>query len=183
MPILRTVLDKSPIFPSTCFLAETATLIGDVVLGEQSSVWFGAILRGDVGPIRIGARTNIQDGSIIHGTFGKHYATLGDDITVGHQVVLHGCKIDDLCLIGMGSIVMDGVYVEKESIIGAGSLLVEGTHIPSGSLVFGRPAKVVRPLNPKERAFLRQSAQNYLLYSSWYQASFDPNSAKKISVF
>ena len=150
------------------YLAPTAQLIGDVQIGARSTVWFNAVLRGDVGPIRIGSETNIQDGSVLHGTFGKAFVTVGNRVTIGHLVTLHGCTIEDLALVGMGSIVMDGAVIPKQSIVGAGSLVTEGSRFESGWLIMGRPAKAVRPLKPDEIAFLDKSADNYLRYKIWY---------------
>jgi len=152
------------------FLTESSQVIGDVTIGSESSIWFNSVLRGDVGPITIGDETNIQDGTIIHGTFRKAFARLGNRVTVGHSVILHGCRIDDLCLIGMGSIIMDNSHIGARNIVGAGSLVTEDAQFPEeGWLILGRPAKAVRRLKPEEVAFLDQSAKNYLNYKSWYQ--------------
>jgi carbonic anhydrase/acetyltransferase-like protein (isoleucine patch superfamily) len=152
------------------FLAETSQIIGEVTIGRNSSIWFNTVLRGDVGPITIGDETNIQDGTIIHGTYKKAFARLGNRVTVGHSVILHGCRIDDLCLIGMGSIVMDNAHIGARNIVGAGSLVTEeAKFLNEGWLILGRPAKAVRRLRAEELAFLEQSANNYLNYKSWYQ--------------
>jgi carbonic anhydrase/acetyltransferase-like protein (isoleucine patch superfamily) len=150
------------------YLAPTATLVGDVVLGENCSVWFNAVLRGDVMPIRIGRETNIQDGTIIHGTYKKCGATIGERTTVGHGVILHGCQIGDRVLIGMGAIIMDNAKVANDSIVAAGALITEEKEFPPGVLIVGRPAKVARELTAEEKAFLNQSADNYLKYKTWY---------------
>ncbi len=159
----------SPTVGNDVFVAEGAQIIGDVRIGDGSSVWFNTTLRGDVMPIIIGTETNIQDGSVLHGTFGQHSCVLGDRVTIGHNVILHGCKIGSKCLIGMGSIVMDGAEIGESSVVGAGSLVTEGKSFPPGSLIVGRPAVVKRPLNPGELKFLEQSADNYLLYKTWYK--------------
>jgi carbonic anhydrase/acetyltransferase-like protein (isoleucine patch superfamily) len=152
------------------YLAPTAQVIGDVKIGRDASVWFNTVLRGDVGPIRIGDETNIQDGTVVHGTYQKAFATIGNRVTVGHSVVLHGCRIDDFCLVGMGSILMDHSHVGPRNIIGAGSLITEGSKfLEEGWLILGRPAKPVRKLEPGELAFLEKSAKNYLFYKTWYQ--------------
>ncbi len=151
------------------FIAPSADVIGDVKIGKRCSIWFRAVLRGDVMPIIIGDESNIQDGSIVHGTFGKCGATIGRRVTVGHNVILHGCQVEDLCLIGMGAILMDHSHIGPRCIVGAGSLVTEGAQFPEGSLILGRPAKVIRPLKPEELRFLDQSADNYLLYKSWYE--------------
>ncbi len=151
------------------FVADGAKIIGDVVISEECSVWFNAVVRGDVAPIRIGPKTNIQDNAVVHGTWNKASTTIGEGVTVGHSAILHGCEIGDYCLVGMGAIVMDNVRVGSRCIIGAGSLVTEGTEIPEGMLVVGRPAKVIRPLKPEELAFLPKSAVNYQTYMSWYK--------------
>jgi carbonic anhydrase/acetyltransferase-like protein (isoleucine patch superfamily) len=154
---------------SDCYVAPNAFLIGDVVLGDRCSVWFNVTIRGDVMPIRVGKETNIQDGSVMHGTYGKVGCNLGDRVTIGHQVTLHGCTVGDECLIGMGSTIMDGAEIGEKSIVGAGSLVTEGSKFPPRSLILGRPAKVKRELTAEEIKFLSQSADNYLLYKSWYE--------------
>lgn len=163
------VRDKIPKIDTTVFVAANSAIIGDVEILEQSSIWYNVTVRGDVMPIRIGKQTNIQDGSVVHGTYGKFGTTLGHRVTIGHMVMLHGCEIGDGTLVGMGSIIMDGCKVGKHCLIGAGSLLTEGTHIPDGSLVIGRPAKVKRQLTQEEIDLLEHSADNYLHYMSWYQ--------------
>ncbi len=160
---------KTPTLDNDVFVADGAKIIGDVVIGAKSSVWFNTTLRGDVMPIHIGFETNIQDGSVLHGTFGKYACVVGDRVTIGHNVILHGCKVGNSCLIGMGSILMDDVEIGAQSVVGAGSLVTEGKKFPPLSLIMGRPAKWVRPLNADEIKFLEQSADNYLLYQSWYK--------------
>lgn len=159
----------TPSLGKEIFIADGAQIIGDVKIADGASIWFNTTLRGDVMPITIGKETNIQDGSTLHGTYGKHACSVGDRVTVGHNVVLHGCKIGNNCLIGMGSIVMDGAEIGERSVVGAGSLVTEGKKFPAGSLIVGRPAVVKRPLNEEELNFLEQSADNYLLYKSWYK--------------
>ena len=152
----------SPALGRDVFVAPNATVLGSVALGDNASVWYGAVLRGDVGSITVGARTNIQDLSVVHVTTDQFNTVLGDDVTVGHRVILHGCTLRDRILVGMGSILMDGVVVEEDSLIGAGTLLTPGTHIPSGSLVLGSPGRVVRPLRDDERDEIRRSAEHYI---------------------
>ncbi len=159
----------TPQIEEEVFVADGAQIIGDVRIGHGSSVWFNTTLRGDVMPIHIGKETNIQDGSVLHGTYGKFACEVGDRVTIGHTVVLHGCKIGNTCLIGMGSIVMDGAEIGERSVVGAGSLVTEGKKFPPGSLIVGRPAVLKRPLNEDELKFLEQSADNYLLYKTWYK--------------
>ncbi|MBK8465126.1 MAG: gamma carbonic anhydrase family protein [Chloracidobacterium sp.] len=150
-----------PKIHETAFIAEDAVVIGDVHIGKESSVWFGSIIRGDVNFIRIGARTNIQDMTVIHVSSNTHSTILEDEITVGHRVVLHGCHVESGCLIGIGAILMDGVRVGRNSLVAAGSLLTPGTQIPPNSLVMGSPAKVKRELTHDELAYLDQSWRNY----------------------
>ena len=159
----------SPVVAEKVFLADNARIISDVEIGEGSSIWYNVVIRGDVMPIRIGKEVNVQDGSVIHGTYGKWGTTIHDRATIGHLVMLHGCEIGRGTLVGMGSIVMDGVKVGEHCLIGAGSLLTEGTQIPPRSLVVGRPAKVKRPLTDEEVELLEKSADNYLLYKTWYE--------------
>ncbi len=153
---------KWPEIHETAWIAPSADVIGEVSMGERSSIWFQVVVRGDVNWIKIGARTNIQDHSMLHVTRRKSPLTVGDEVTVGHRVTLHGCTIGNRVLLGMGAIVMDDAVVGDDCIIGAGSLVTQRTVIPSGSLVMGSPAKVVRPLKPEELAFLKQSAENYV---------------------
>jgi len=152
----------------TAFVADDAIVIGDVELGEDASVWFGAIVRGDVNFIRIGARTNIQDATVIHVSSKTHSTILEDEITVGHRVTLHGCYVETGCLIGIGAILLDGVRVGRNSLVAAGSLLTPNTVIPPNSLVMGSPAKVRRPVSDKELLWIRESAANYVRYAGQY---------------
>lgn len=162
------VRGKSPEIGQETFVAPSADIIGDVRIGRGCSIWYNTTLRGDVMPIIIGDETNIQDNTVVHGTYNKCGAVIGNKVTVGHSVVLHGCKIGDLCLIGMGAIIMDQAEIPPNSIVGAGSLVTENSTFPEGHLILGRPAKAVRPLNEKELAFLPQSAKNYIEYKAWY---------------
>jgi len=163
-----TVRGFTPQVGQDVFIAHNSAVIGDVHLGDRSSVWYNVTIRGDVMPIRIGKESNIQDGSVLHGTYGQFGCEVGERVTVGHLVTLHGCKIGNECLIGMGSTIMDGAEISEKSIVAAGSLVTEGKKFPAGVLIMGRPAKVARPLTPEEIGFLSKSADNYLLYKSWY---------------
>lgn len=167
---VRSFRGHTPKIPASCFIEPSAQIIGDVELGEECSVWFNSVVRGDVNPIRMGARTNIQDLTMVHVMSQKFGTTIGDDVTVGHHVVLHGCKVGSRVLVGMGAILMDGVEVGDDCIIAAGALLSPGTKIPSGSLAVGSPAKVRRPLTPEEVAWLAQSARNYVAYAREHAA-------------
>ncbi|HBG46176.1 MAG TPA: gamma carbonic anhydrase family protein [Deltaproteobacteria bacterium] len=152
----------------SAFIEESAQVIGDVEIGEGSSVWFNAVVRGDVHYIRIGAWTNVQDNCTLHVTKNTYPLIIGNDITIGHNVVLHGCTVKDRCLIGMGAIILDNAEIGEDTIVGAGALVTEGAKIPPGSLVLGMPAKVVRVLRDDEKARILKSAQNYIEYSSNY---------------
>ena len=160
----------APQVDPTAFIHSSAQVIGDVHIGAQSSLWFNVVARGDVYYIRIGARTNIQDNSTVHVTGGHHPTLIGDDVTVGHAVVLHGCTIGHRCLIGIGAIILDGCEIGDECMIGAGALLTPRTVIPSGHLALGSPAKPVRVLTEGERDQLRQSAQSYVANAARYRA-------------
>ncbi len=168
--MLKTYRGIAPTIAPSAFIEDTAVVIGDVTIGSESSVWFHAVIRGDVHFIRIGHRTNIQDLCLLHVTHDTHPLTLGDNITVGHHVVLHGCTIQDRVLIGMGAIIMDGVVIEEDCIIGAGALITARTHIPSKSLVMGTPAKVKRMLTETEVQGIKESAANYIRYAQQYVA-------------
>ena len=151
----------APTMAANAFVAPEATLIGQVSLGDSSSVWFGAIIRGDTETIRIGRGSNIQDGSVLHADIGKPLI-VGENVTVGHQVMLHGCTIGDGSLIGIGAIVLNGAKIGKGCIVGAGSLVTEGKEFPDGSMIIGSPAKAVRELTPEQQAGLKLSALHYI---------------------
>lgn len=170
MSVILAYDGKSPIVAPSAWVAPGAVVTGDVELGEGSSIWFQTVVRGDVHRVRIGRRTNVQDHSTIHVTGGKHPTVLGDDVTVGHRVVLHGCTVKDRCLVGIGAIVLDGAVLEEECMVGAGALVPPGMVVPSGKLVLGAPAKVKRDLTPDERAFFVSSAARYAGYAARYKA-------------
>ena len=163
-----TAREKTPQIEENVFVADNARLIGDVTVGKDSSIWYNVTIRGDVMPIRIGKEANIQDGSVLHGTYGKYGCTVHDRATIGHLVTLHGCEVGKCSLIGMGSIVMDGAKIGEHSLVGAGSLVTEGSVFPPRSLIIGRPAKVKRELTQEEVDLLEKSADNYLHYKTWY---------------
>jgi len=167
--MIMTFEDIHPKIHETAFIAENAVIIGDVEIGEHSSIWYGSVLRGDVNYIRIGARTNIQDLSVLHVSSKTHPTILEDEITVGHRVTLHGCYIETGCLIGIGSIVLDGVRIGKNSLIAAGSLITPNTEIPAESLVMGSPAKIKRNLTPAELSDLPHFWQNYTKLTEHYK--------------
>ena len=167
--MIRPFRGTHPQIHPTAYIEESAQIIGDVHIGEESSVWFNAVVRGDVFYIRIGKRTNIQDGTVIHVSNGTHATILEDEVTIGHNVTLHGCHVERGCLIGIGSIVMDGVRVGAGSLVAAGSLLSPGTQVPPRSLVMGIPARVKRPLTDEEVAGLDVFWQNYVGYIKMYR--------------
>ena len=166
--MIRSFNGIEPKIHETAFVTNDAIVIGDVEIGEDSSVWFGSVVRGDVNYIRIGARTNIQDATVIHVSSRTHPTILEDEITVGHRVTLHGCHVESGCLIGIGSILMDGVRVGAQALVGAGSLLTPGTQIPPRSLVLGSPARVKRELTEDELKFLDRSWRNYVELKTKY---------------
>ncbi len=158
-----------PRIHESVFIAEGARIIGDVEVGRDSSIWFNTVVRGDVHFITIGGRTNIQDNCVLHVTHKKYPLRIGSNVTVGHSAVLHGCTIEDFCLVGMGAIVLDNALVHSRSFIAAGALVQENFEVPEGTLVAGVPAKVKRPLTSEETAFLERSAQNYVDYVRTYR--------------
>lgn len=166
--MIRTFQGIKPTIPSSCFIEDTGVVIGDVVMGQECSIWFHAVIRGDVNYIRIGNRTNIQDLCMLHVTHDTHPLIIGNDVTVGHSVVLHGCTIHDRVLVGMGAIIMDGAVIGEDSVVGAGALVVEGTVVPPKSLILGSPAKVKRPVTETELAWIKESAENYVKYAGLY---------------
>lgn len=168
MPTILPVNSVSPIIPESCFIAPNATIVGDVVVGENCSIWFNAVIRGDVNFIRIGSETNIQDGAIIHGTYQKSSTTIGNRVSVGHNALVHGCEIKDNVLIGMGAIVMDKAIVESYCIIAAGTIVLENTVCESGYIYAGAPAKKIKPISAAQKELLNKLPDNYNLYASWF---------------
>lgn len=162
----------SPRFGADCFLAPNATLVGDVQCGDECSFWFNAVVRGDVHSIRMGSRVNVQDGAVIHCTYQKAATRIGNEVSIGHNALVHGCTLHDRVLVGMGAIVMDGCVVESGSIIAAGAVLLEGTHVPAGSIYAGVPAKKVKSIDVSSSLERLQTlASNYVMYSSWFNAN------------
>ena len=166
--MLTSVRGRTPQIDATAFVAENATVIGDVAVGANAGIWFGAVVRGDSNAIRIGRQTNIQDNSVLH-VDHKHTLTIGDDVTVGHRAILHGCTIENRVLVGMGATIMNGAVIGADSIVGAGALVTEGAQVPPRSLVLGFPAKVKRELTEEEVAGIARSASLYAEYASWYR--------------
>jgi len=170
MPVIRPVHNIHPKFGKDCFLADTAVVVGDVVMGDQCSVWWGAVIRGDVNSIRIGDRVNIQDGAIIHCTFEKSQAIIGNDVSIGHNAIVHGCTIHDEVLIGMGAIIMDLAVVEKHVIVAAGAVVLENSILESGWIYGGTPAKKLKELEPDTKQFfITRTAENYIRYAGWFK--------------
>lgn len=151
-----------------CYIAENATLVGDVIMGNECSVWFNAVIRGDVNSIRIGNKTNIQDGAVIHCTYQRAATTIGNNVSVGHNAIVHGCTVEDNVLIGMGAIVMDNAVVQQNCIVAAGAIVLENTVCESGYIYAGIPAKKVKQLSPEQVAGLAKTANNYVMYSGWF---------------
>ena len=163
-----------PQFGEDCYLAENATVVGDVIMGNECSVWFNAVVRGDVNSIRMGNRVNVQDGAVIHCTYEKTKVNLGNHVSIGHNALVHGCTVEDNVLIGMGSIVMDYCYIEANSIIAAGAVLLEGTRVESWSIYAGVPAKKVKTLSPELFAGeVQRISNNYVMYSGWFKEKKD----------
>ena len=169
MALIKEVKGRRPVFGTNVYLADNATVVGEVLIGNDCSIWFNAVIRGDVHYINIGNKVNIQDGVVIHCTYQKAPTNVGNNVSIGHNALVHGCTIHDNVLVGMGAIVMDGVLVESNSIIAAGAVVLEGTHIESGSIYAGVPAKKVKELNEEQTARLVEgSANNYVMYASWF---------------
>jgi carbonic anhydrase/acetyltransferase-like protein (isoleucine patch superfamily) len=166
--LIRSYQGIRPTIPDSCYVDESAQVIGDVVLGEQASIWMNAVVRGDVHFIRIGAYSNVQDCSVLHGMRYQYSVNVGDWVTVGHNVTVHGCTIEDTCLIGMGSVILNNVRVGRGSIIAAGTVIPEGMVIEPNSLVMGIPAKVKRKLGPEDEEMILRYAKNYLDYTKTY---------------
>jgi carbonic anhydrase/acetyltransferase-like protein (isoleucine patch superfamily) len=169
MSVILAYDGKTPRVAASAWLAPGSVVVGDVEIGEAASVWFQSVIRGDVNHIRIGARTNVQDHCVVHVTSRTHPTILGDDVTVGHRAVLHGCTVGDRCLVGIGAIVLDGAFVGPDAMVGAGALVPPGMVVPPGTLVLGAPAKVKRDLTPEEIASFRASAERYAGYAARYR--------------
>ncbi len=168
--LIKSVRGYKPSFGKDCYFAENCTIIGDVIIGDQASVWFQAVIRGDVNSIRIGNKVNIQDGAIIHGTYKKACTNIGNNISIGHNAIIHGCKLHDNVLIGMGSILMDNCVIHSNSIIAAGAVLTQSTIVPPGSIFAGIPAKKINEIDQNlQKDEVERIAESYLLYSSWYK--------------
>jgi len=170
MALIREVRGFTPEIGENVFLAENATIIGDVVIGRDSSIWYNTVLRGDVNSIRIGQRVNIQDGAVVHTLYEKSVAVIGDDVSIGHNVTVHGAKIENGALIGMNAVVLDHAVVGEGAIVAAGSVVLSGAKVEPGSIYAGTPAKFVKKIDPEQSKEINQKiAKNYLMYSDWYK--------------
>jgi gamma-carbonic anhydrase len=170
MPLIRTLNDKTPRFGTDCFLSETAVIIGDVIMGDHCSVWYGAVIRGDVHHIRIGNLVNIQDNAVIHATYKKSPTHIGNQVSIAHSAIVHGCTIHDRVLIGMGAIIMDDVVIGSNCIIAAGAVVTQRTVVPSGSIYAGNPAKLLKAIDQQLlEGEVERIAESYKRYSSWYK--------------
>ncbi|MGZ3650918.1 MAG: gamma carbonic anhydrase family protein [Bdellovibrionota bacterium] len=171
--MIASVYGKNPLIPPSAWIAPSADVLGDVTLGEHASIWFGAVVRGDVNKITIGDYTNVQDGTVIHVTQGGHSTIIGARVTIGHKALLHACTVGNDCLIGMGAILLDGVEIGDGSVVAAGALVTPGKKFPPGSMIMGSPAKAVRPVRPEERAgMIDHGWRNYYAYVQEYRKSF-----------
>ncbi|MDC1244081.1 gamma carbonic anhydrase family protein [Crocinitomicaceae bacterium] len=170
MALIKSCRGNTPLFGDNCWLAENATIVGDVRMGNDCSIWFNAVVRGDVNSIRMGNQVNVQDGAVIHCTFEKTKVNIGNNVSIGHNALLHGCEIGDDVLIGMGSIVMDNCIIESNCIIAAGAVLLEGTKVESWTIYAGVPAKKVKSLSPELfEGEVKRIAKNYVKYASWFK--------------
>jgi carbonic anhydrase/acetyltransferase-like protein (isoleucine patch superfamily) len=168
--LIKTILGHTPSYGENCFFADNATLIGDVVMGDSCSVWFQAVVRGDVHRIRIGNHVNIQDGAVIHATYKTAPTTIGNNVSIGHNAIVHGCTIHDNVLVGMGAIIMDDAVVESNCIIAAGAVVTKNTTVPSGTVFGGMPAKKIKDTSPELiSGEIARIAKNYSLYASWFK--------------
>jgi carbonic anhydrase/acetyltransferase-like protein (isoleucine patch superfamily) len=170
MALIKSVRGFTPQWGGNCFLAENATLIGDLVMGDDCSVWFQAVIRGDVNSIRIGNKVNIQDGAIIHGTYERAATHIGNCVSIGHRALVHGCTLHDNVLVGMGAIIMDNAVVEENVLIAAGAVVLENTHCESGYIYAGVPAKKVKALSPEQFSdTINRISNAYLMYAGWFE--------------
>lgn len=168
MPLILSIKNKKPTLGKDCFIAENCTIIGDVEMGDQCSVWFNAVVRGDVNSIRIGNKVNIQDGVVIHCTYQKASTEIGNNVSIGHNALVHGCTLKDNVLIGMGAIVMDKAIVEEFCIIAAGSVVLENTICESGYIYAGSPVRKIKAVSEEQKQLLKQLPENYIMYSGWF---------------
>lgn len=169
MALIKSVRGFSPKYGKNCFFAENATIIGEVVMGDNCSVWFNAVVRGDVHSITIGNNTNIQDGAVIHCTYQKAKTVIGNNVSIAHNAIVHGCILEDNVLIGMGAIVMDDAVVQSGAIVAAGAVVLAGTIVESGYIYAGMPAKKIKPVGEEMKEIFSRTANNYIMYAKWYE--------------
>jgi len=170
MALIKEVRESTPIFGQNCYLAENATIIGDVVMGDDCSVWFTAVVRGDVNSIRIGNKVNIQDGAVIHATYQRSATTIGDNVSIGHRAIIHGCTLQDNVLIGMGAIIMDHAVVEENCLIAAGAVVLENTRCEAGHIYAGVPARKIKAISPEKfQDSIERIADAYVMYAGWFK--------------
>ncbi|MBM3176892.1 MAG: gamma carbonic anhydrase family protein [Bacteroidetes bacterium] len=169
MALIKTVRGYTPVFGTDCFLAETSVILGEVLMGNRCTVWYNAVVRGDVNRITIGDRSNIQDGVVIHGTYQKNATLIGSDVSIGHNAIVHGCIIEDRVLIGMGAIVMDTAVIETGSMVAAGAVVLQGTRVSAGMLYAGVPAKPIRKIDTELLEMIDRTARNYPVYADWFR--------------
>ncbi|MDH5365802.1 MAG: gamma carbonic anhydrase family protein [Cyclobacteriaceae bacterium] len=169
MAFIKSVRGINPEFGENCFIADNATVVGEVVMGKNCTIWFNAVIRGDVNSITIGDNTNIQDGAIIHCTYKKSKTIIGDNVSIAHNAIVHGCTVEDNVLIGMGAIVMDDAIVKNNSVIAAGAVVLAGTVVEEGSIYAGMPAKKVKDIGQNMKEVITRTARNYPMYAEWYK--------------
>ncbi|MCE7067251.1 gamma carbonic anhydrase family protein [Dyadobacter sp. CY326] len=169
MALIKSVRGLTPAFGKDCWFAENATIVGDVIMGGHCTVWFNAVIRGDVNSIRIGDFSNVQDGAVIHCSYQRFATTIGSYVSVAHNAIVHGCTIEDHVLIGMGAIVMDGAVIGQGSIVAAGAIVTQGTKVPPGTIYAGNPAKYLKDVSPELNVIIDRTANNYITYSGWFK--------------
>lgn len=169
MALIKAVRGFEPRFGHNCFLADNATVVGEVVMGDNCTVWFNAVVRGDVHSITIGNNTNIQDGAVIHCTYQRAKTVIGNNVSIAHNAIVHGCTVEDNVLIGMGAIIMDDAVIGSDSVIAAGAVVLAGTRVEPGSIYAGMPAKKVKDISPEMREVIQRTARNYPMYAEWFK--------------
>jgi carbonic anhydrase/acetyltransferase-like protein (isoleucine patch superfamily) len=169
MALIKSVRGFQPAFGDDCWFAENATVVGDVIMGNNCTVWFNAVIRGDVNSIRIGDYSNVQDGAVIHCTYQRFATTVGDYVSIAHNAIVHGCTIENHVLIGMGAIVMDGAVIGEGAIVAAGAIVTQGTKVPPGTIYAGNPAKYLKDVSPELNAAIDRTANNYITYAGWFR--------------
>ncbi|GAB3733349.1 gamma carbonic anhydrase family protein [Spirosoma lituiforme] len=169
MALIKSVRGNHPQFGENCWYADNVTIVGDVTMGRDCTVWFNAVIRGDVNSITIGDRTNIQDGAVIHCTYQRHKTVIGNSVSIAHNAVVHGCTLEDNVLVGMGAIVMDGAVIGTGSIIAAGAIVTQNTVVPPGSIYAGNPARFLKAVSPEQAEIFSRTANNYVMYADWFK--------------